>query len=129
MRQQLGKLHQEILDSLAELERLTAKPEPPMDRLPAVRLALTRASRARTILLENLYPQLIAKAPESARGAVEALRDEAKEDLISSAQHIGAWNMREITSRWRDYCAASNAMRTAMRRRVQREMDVIYPLL
>lgn len=126
---ELRRLHAEIVAHLDELDALTARPEPPMDRLPAVRQALTRASRARTMLLERIYDRLIAEAPPPRRAAIEALRAEGKGGLITSTRHIGSWTLREIAGRWPDYCAASATMRAAMRERIRNEAQLIYPLL
>lgn len=126
---ELQQVHAEILARIDEMDELTARPQPPMDRLPAARHALTRASRARTMLLERLYDRLIANAPESKRPAIEALKAEGKTGLIASTQHIGSWTLREIASRWPEYCTASAAIRAKMRRRIRSEADLIYPLL
>ncbi len=126
---QLKQLHAQILASLDELEALTKQADPPMDRLPAVRLALTRASRSRAALLDRLHGQLVQRASANRRVELEALKGEAKANLILSSQHIGSWTVREIIARWPDYCAASKEMRTAMRRRISREVELIYPLL
>jgi len=126
---ELQRLHAEILARLDEMDELTARPQPPMDRLPAARHALTRASRARTILLERVYDRLITEAEPDRRSAIEALKAESKAGLISSTEHIGSWTLREIASRWPEYCAASAVMRAKMRERIKNEVRLIYPLL
>ena len=126
---ELQRLHAEIRTRLDELEALTARPEPPMQVLSAVRLALTRASRARTMLLERLYPELIARAGEQERTALEALREGAQHDRFASTRHISSWTIREITTRWDEYRDASRTMRAAMRERIGREASTVYPLL
>lgn len=129
MLQQLQRFHASILSSLDELDILTAKTQPPMDRLPAVRLTLTRASRARTVLLERAYNDLVARAPASQKAALKTLRAEGMETLVSSARHIGTWTLCEVTHRWPDYCVASNTMRANMRARIKKEAALVYPLL
>jgi len=126
---ELQRLHAEIRTQLDELEALTARPEPPMQELSAVRLALTRASRARTMLLDRLYPELIARAGERERVDLEALRAGAQNDRFASTKHISSWTVREITARWDDYRDASRTMRAAMRERIGREASTVYPLL
>jgi hypothetical protein len=126
---ELQRLHADILASLDELDALTAQPRPPMDRLPSVRLALTRASRARTMLLERRYDQLIARATSEQKAAILSLKAEGKDNLVTSTQHIGAWTLREIAGRWPEYCAASSTIRSAMRQRIRKEAALIYPLL
>lgn len=126
---QLRRMHADILAKLDELDALTSLPQPPMDRLPALRQALTRSSRARTMLLERAYDQLIADASPARKAGLELLRAEGKDNLITSTQHIGSWTLRQIADRWPDYCAASTKMRADMRKRIRSEQDLIYPLL
>jgi hypothetical protein len=126
---QLRRLHADILAKLDELDALTSLPQPPMDRLPALRQALTRSSRARTMLLERAYDRLIADAPPARKAGLELLRTEGKDNLITSTQHIGSWTLRQIAERWPDYCAASTKMQADMRKRIRSEQDLIYPLL
>lgn len=126
---QLKLLHAQMLACLDELESLTKQSDPPMDRLPAVRLALTRASRNRTALLDRLHGQVVMLAAPKHKKELEALKGEANDSLILSSQHIGLWTLREIVARWPDYCAASKDLRAAMRRRISREAELIYPLL
>ncbi|WP_138995789.1 hypothetical protein [Sphingomonas sp. PAMC 26621] len=126
---ELQRLHAGILAGLDELDALTAQPDPPMDRIPAVRLAITRASRARTMLLERIYDQLVTRAPLEQKARILVLKEEGKDNLAASTGHIGIWTLREIAGRWHDYRAASNTMRYAMRRRIKNEAELIYPLL
>lgn len=126
---ELKRLHGVILASLDELDVLTAQPDAQMDRLPAVRLTLTRASRARTMPLERLYNQLILQSQPERKAAIQALKDQGKDNLILSVQHIGSWTLREIAKRWPEYCIASKTMRSSMRQRIKKEVALIYPFL
>ena len=117
------------MTSLVNMGMLTAMPQPAMDRLPKVRLALTRASRDRTMLLERTYDELIARAPFGQQAALQVLRAEGKESLITSVRHIGTWTLREVTSRWPEYCVASNTIQAEMRARVRKEVALTYPML
>lgn len=126
----LRELHAEILEKLMELDHLVAVNRPQIDRLMSVRHALTRASRARTKLLEvEIYPHLLARLDDADAKTVRALQLEGKSDLITSSQHIGRWSLRTITNEWSQYQMASNAMRSAMRRRIRIEQADLYPLL
>ena len=129
MLEELQRYHATILDHLREMDELTAQGEPPMSRLTATRLALTRASRARTLLIERAQRELAGTIRPEEKRALDALVAEGKNNLVVSAQHIGSWTLREIEKRWADYCRASNEMRAAMRRRVAQEAELVYPLL
>ena len=129
MLDRLRRLHEDILAKLDELEVLTSLPQPPMDRLPALRQSLTRSSRARTMLLEQVYDRLIAESAPAKKAALELLKSDGKDNMITSTRHIGSWTLREIGDRWPEYCAASATMRADMRKRIGSEKDLIYPLL
>ena len=125
----IQQLHASIVAGLDEMDILTAMPQPAMDRLSKVRVALTRASRARTLLLEPAYEELIARAPSGQHAALRALRAEGTESLIKSVRHIGTWTLREVTSQWPEYCIASKIIRAEMRARVRKEAALLYPML
>lgn len=126
----LRELHSEIREKLGELDQLVANDQPQVDRLMHVRHALTRASRARTKLLETeIYPRLLSANISSQAEGVRRLKEEGKADLMASSQHIGRWSLRTITEEWNQYRSASNAVRIAMRRRIKAEQDLLYPLL
>ena len=128
MLNRLKSLHAEILGLLDELEQVARSPLPEIGLLSGVRHKLTRASRSRTMLLETAYPRLCAGATAVEKALIDRLRREGKDQLISSAEHIGTWSVRQITAQWSGYCAASRRMRVAMRVRIEDEKK-IYPLL
>ncbi|WP_152542664.1 hypothetical protein [Sphingobium sp. Ant17] len=129
MLDKLRQLHLEIIQNLDAIKDITALPEPDVGRLVATRLALTRASRARTLLLESSYDDLIARSSGTIKAAIGTLRAEGRANLLVSIQHIALWSLPEIASRWTEYCMASKTIQSAMRARVKREVDLIYPLL
>lgn len=129
MLDKLRQLHLEIIQHLDAIKDITALPAPDMGRLVATRLALTRASRSRTLLLESIYDELISGSSEPTKAAIGALRAEGRANLMVSIQHIGHWSLSEIAFRWTDYCMASATIQSAMRARIRREVDLIYPLL
>jgi hypothetical protein len=126
---ELQQLHGKMRAGLDALDALNGHEAPPMHELSSVRLAVTRASRSRTMLLEQVYPGLIAQADPQERAQLEALRSRATDDIVASAQHIAIWTIREITDRWHDYREASRHLRAGMRERIDREVALLYPLL
>lgn len=125
---ELKDLHADLLAAIDELERLTSEPTPHLGALAATRLKLTRASRRRNAFLEaSVYPALARN--RAAEAPVRQLRDEDRNRLVASANHIAKWSPAEIGARWADYCAASHSLRTAMRSRVREEQALLYPLL
>jgi hypothetical protein len=127
---QLRQHHAAISNLLTDLEALCNDQHPDMAKLSAVRLALTRASRARSAYLNStVYPELLRTCPPDKRIALEKLKSDGLLMLVRSGDHIRHWTPREITADWRGYCQASAAMRRAMRARIELEAQLIYPLL
>jgi len=125
----LKTLHDELRAAIAELAAETAKAEPDLDTLPAVRLKLTRASSRRKALIEcSISPLLHDISPEDAR-RIEDLRRVAAERAVKSSAHIARWTMRAIVADWEGYRRASADMRAFMLRRIKEEATILYPLL
>ena len=129
MLNRLKTLHDELRTAIAELAAETAKSEPDVDTLPAVRLKLTRASSRRKALIEcSISPLLHDVSPEDAR-RIDDLRRVAADRAVKSSAHIARWTMRAIVADWDGYRRASADMRAHMLRRIKEEAAVLYPLL
>lgn len=126
---ELRSLHREIQSLLDEMDDLTSRSEPPMARLPVVRLALTRTSRRRHKLLDGIYDQLIGSGSPRDRVTLHALRAEGRAALIASMEHIGRWSLPAVAANWNDYRSASASVRCAMRARIKQEVAIVYPAL
>jgi hypothetical protein len=129
MLSELRSLHREIQSLLDEMDDLTSQSEPPLARLPVVRLALTRASRRRHKLLDGIYDQLIGSGSPRDRVALHTLRAEGRTALIASMEHIGRWSLPAVAANWNDYRSASATVRSAMRSRIKQEVAIVYPAL
>jgi hypothetical protein len=126
---QLQALHAELRLTIAELAAELAKPQPDADRLPAVRLKLTRLSGQRKSLIEcSIAPALRNIAPDDAARVAE-LRQAIAPIALATSDHIARWTMRQIAADWAGYQRASAAMRRAMLRRIDQEAAILYPLL
>lgn len=126
---QLKALHAELRLAIAALAVEAAKSEPDQDRLPAVRLKLTRLSGRRKSLIEcSIAPLLHDAAPEDARRIAD-LRYESAGIAVATSTHIARWTTRQILADWSGYQRASADMRRAMLRRIDQEAAVFYPLL
>lgn len=123
----LKALHDELLAAISGLTALTDRGLPDRSRLADQRLALSRASAARSLLLElEIYPYLLATLPAEDAQAVRRLRTEALAQRVSSAGHVGRWTIDAAMADWPGYCEASRAMRTAMRQQIAAEQSLLY---
>jgi hypothetical protein len=128
---ELKALHSEIEGQLEALDVLTARIEPPkIAELSNVRLALTRASRARFQLLHlQGYAAAMRHADPAQRATIERMRSDGIALIGRSASHIGCWTPIEVGQRWPAYCEASAKMRQSMRERIAFERVLLVPLL
>ena len=130
MLQRLTELHDELTEALAGLAALTEGAAPEAGLLAQRRLALSRASAARSRFVEfEVYPHLLATLPEEQAEPVRAMRSEATARRIESARHIGRWTAESAIRDWAGYCEASRAVRAAMRQQIGIEQTRLYPLL
>lgn len=126
----LNRLHAELTESLSGLAQLTEGPRPDPTTLAERRLAVVRASLARSRFLEQeAYPHLLATLPAAAAEPVRRLKDEAVALRLSSSRHVSTWTLGEALRDWPGYRAASHAMRSEMHRRIAEEKALLGPLL
>ena len=127
---ELRQHHDKIRDLLAALEALCQDRHADIAKVSAVRLELTRASRARSAYLNAVvYPKLIRNCPPDRRIALEKLKSDGMLMLVRSGDHLRRWTSREVASDWPGYCLASAAARQTMLARIELEAGLLYPLL
>jgi len=125
------RLHHEKIGTLLNaLEALCEDRHADIVKVSAVRLELTRASRARSAFLNAvIYPKVTRSCPPDKRIALEKLKSDGLLMLVRSGDHIRHWTTREIAADWPGYCIASAAARQTMRDRIALEAQLLYPLL
>ena len=127
---ELRQHHEKICSLLTALELLCQDRHPNIAKVSAVRVELTRASRARSAYLNTaVYPKLMRSGPRDKRLALEKLKSDGLLMLVRSADHLRHWTSREIAAEWPGYCIASAAARQTMRDRIELEAQLLYPLL
>jgi len=127
---ELRQHHEKIGNLLNALEVLCEDRHADIVKVSAVRVELTRASRARSAYLNAVvYPKVMRTCPRDKRITLERLKSDGLLMLVRSADHIRHWTTRAITQDWPGYCRASAAARQTMRARIELEAELIYPLL
>lgn len=117
------------MEGIIALERIVQGEAPDQASLASARWKLTRASgRRRKLLTDSIYPQLQNVSAIHSR-KLDELRADAAAQLAKSSHHIGKWTVEHIIAHWPDYQKASAEMTASMRRRVQAEKVLLYPLL
>jgi hypothetical protein len=127
--QALRHVHADLARLLDEMGVLTREPVPAMERLASIRHKLTRASRARYVLLEEIIPMLGRYATPEEAAELAALRSGTQADRVRSTGHISTWGSQQIARDWAGYCQASRALQLHMRIRIEGEAGLLYPML
>lgn len=126
---ELRVAHEALLAGIQELEDATHAAAPDASALAAIRWRLSRASSRRRRLVDEASARLReGNAPEVV-AEIDRLRENSAEMLSSSSRHVGGWTIDRVVADWDGYRAASTAMRASMRRRIEREKAILYPLL
>lgn len=124
----LRAAHDEIVFRLNTLAHVFDTGGPADSDYVAARWHLTKASRARWLLLSGeIFPLLKERGAWS--DAVAALFDDGAVQQDTSIRHVARWPLRAAIADWDDYRAASDLIRAGMRKRIDHEARVLYPVL
>lgn len=97
------------------------KSAPDMSGLSSARLNLTRVSRRRALLIE----QIIQSLPVERRGPLAVIQQDLQKARMASADHIGRWTVSSIEKDWQAYRVASANIREAMSDQIEREAKAV----
>lgn len=126
---QLHAVHEELLENITALETACADPTPSRERYPIARWRLSNASRKRRALLATIYAELGPEVDPRQALVLEHLRADDELQLSKSIAHVRIWGPEDIERDWDGYRQASSRIRLEMRRRVDREKLMLYPII
>jgi len=129
MLMELRDAHAQLLEALASHEAELDRSMPDRAAFFAARFRLSRASLRRKIAVEAVTSHCIAAATPDQAAQLEELRRDAVELTLKTSAHIGRWPMSATLADWVRYRSESAVLRAEMRRRIEREKAVLYPML
>jgi len=130
MLHKLEALHEATRAALWDMEELTRASIPDRARLSTVRWKLTSLTTKRLRLIElEIYPALLPAAQPEERAALEQLAADRRERRQMSADHIERWSLERALTDWEGYRKASAAIRSDALAKLNREREVLIPLL
>ena len=121
--------HQELLDAMSAMEELTNGPLPDSLRLSHTRLRVTRASLERRALFRRVVGQLSRHPAPSVGRSLAILQDHDRELLDLTNEHIATWTPARMKADWPGYCESTREIRSRSRENIERERELLYPLL
>ena len=114
---------------IAEMDVATAAAQPDMALLATARFKISQASNARRLLVQEASRQLLVDASADRVSAVRALQRETTGYFRASTEHIREWPPAAIVADWPAYQESSRAIRAKMKRGIQAEQQLLFPLL
>ena len=127
---ELQRVHAGLIDAISALDVLFCRDLADRPAFAELRLRLMQASGEKLKLIETaIYPHLEQCVSSFDKALLEQLRNESFSLRATSTRHVAAWSLDRIIGDWAGYSRAAADMLTAMRRRVEREKTLLYPLL
>lgn len=126
---QLRSADADVLRSLAEMGRVTARPAGDKYDYTRARFAISQASIVRWTLVMRICDYLIPRVSTSDSDTLRRLHERQSDTLRRFKNHLERWSSRDVADDWQGYRAASRALQRRNRRNVEDERRLLYPLL
>jgi hypothetical protein len=126
---ELEAAHAALLVELAAMQSLQDQPKPRPEQWAQARWKLSRASRQRRMIVDAIYPLVLAGGTVVDVHRIRQLQEQDTTMLAASHAHVGQWTPERISVDWSGYCDASRVIRRGMTDRVRAERDLLLPVL
>jgi hypothetical protein len=126
---ELRSAHDELLQAIAEMERVATQVESDSPAFNSARFRIGRASLARRMLWHKIFTHLSARVKDADVQTLDSLRDSDVTLLRHSSAHVGRWPPQAVMAEWHEYREAAKTMRQHMRESVEFERKHLYTLL
>lgn len=121
--------HDDLLRAIADMAAITQAPSGIREQYTAARWRLSKASKARRDLWDELYPKLYGRLTGQDAAALATL-DAANGHLrTQSSAHISRWSAEAIDADWSTYCEASRTIRWCIMSILRHERRYVIPVL
>jgi hypothetical protein len=125
---ELRRQHAEIGRTAERLADLTARQDRP-ESVGAVRWQLARLLMTHLALEDRiLYPGLLQAIDADVRAATTTLQLETGTLAERFSLYMTSWSDDRIAREWASFCGDTDRVLSALRNRIDREEDTLYPL-
>jgi hypothetical protein len=124
----LREAHESVLAAIVEMDEVTGIRSDPLHYTRA-RFHISRASMARRQLFRAICAKLDGRLDAAEAHALAAVQAADTEMLNRSSAHISRWVPAAIEQDWPGYCAASRQVREHMKRELECEKRLLFPIL
>lgn len=125
----MQKTHLRLIASIADLTRITARPQADKVEYAAIRFRVSEASLARRIVCRAACDHLEPLVSHFDQQSLARLRTLDADLARLGSQHVNRWTTDRISLEWEGYCRASTEVRRALLKQVELERTLLQPLL
>jgi hypothetical protein len=118
-----------LIESIAELARVTSRSAPDPAELTKVQLSIKQADLARSNAFNSVCEFLRPRVGPDQWTTIAALKAADTGLRLHSAAHLAQWTDERTEADWAGYCLASKGMRLRTGETIQRGRAVLCPLL
>jgi hypothetical protein len=118
-----------LIESIAELARVTSRSAPDPAEFTKVRLSIKQADLARSNAFNSVCEFLRPRVGPDQWTTIAALKAADTGLRLHSAAHLAEWTDERTEADWAGYCLASKGMRLRTGETIQRGRAVLGPLL
>jgi len=121
--------YQQMFAALAALDELALDPTPDQLRVTYTRLRITRASHESRLVFQKIMSILSESSGSTLARKVELLVQMHVELREASRRHVSTWTRAQTKADWAGYCRSSAELRRRWRQMMDRERQLLHPLL
>ena len=126
---QYKRAHQEMLAAIEPMDELAFGPVPNQLRLSHTRLRLTRAANDSRAAVHKVLSILSELPSPTVAHKVQALKQMHVELKEAARRHMATWTHTASLADWRGYCRSHSEVAQRWRETIDRERQLIYPML
>ena len=128
MLRSLREAHENVAAAVVDMDEVTSSRSEQLDYTRA-RFHISRASMARRQLFRAVCAKLDGQLEGEEADALAIVQATDAELMARSSAHISRWVPNAIEADWPGYCAASRQVRGHMKRELECEKRLLFPIL
>jgi len=123
------RAHQEMIAALRVMDEMALEPPSSLLRLSHTRLRITRAANDSRIALQRVLTILSKMPSPTIARKVEVIEQLHAEVRGAAREHMTAWPHAAAQAEWRQYYESHSEVAQLWREVIERERQLLYPML
>lgn len=125
---ELSAAHEAVLAAMATMSQVTDQESDTLAYTKA-RYRISSAGLRRRQIFQRICAHLTERVSDEDTDALRKVQEVDRELSSASAAHISRWIPSEVEGDWSGYCAASRQIREQMKRELEAERRLLFPIL